>query len=411
MADGFIVFDLDQGIGQITSLVYRPWGVRTLKMKVTTAKGQPAFRLKPKNMRAEDVAAGIIKAPADNSDAFLVSWGGGHEEGPCLKSKDKFKAFEECVPLESGDLSFIFFNVAHLGPELPDDATVTLMAYDAETKAEAATITIALQKPSQMPAADDIMRLVEQDGRYVFNGGSYLPEYDCRWWPSADVPYVQQTENYPLSIVPEGDTLLVKWGDKDEPIAKIIDHTKSVLQTDKVGKYFEVFAFDKWSIVLRSTFSWLDLNVSDGTTVGMIGRHEIPDAERFDMIIRREDGEILLACTDLHWREMWSMTLPKTTLEATLGLGPESKKELAKEQLTAIGGKITNIFKENEDKEVPETVPYNPVEKDIRKRAEREATIRVRAKGTEAHLPMLHNVAKPDKQTAKRLASSDVRRG
>lgn len=395
MEKGYVDFDLDKGMGQVAALAYRPWSVRTLKVRVTTQTGQPALRLRPSRVRPRDERDGRIRAEADNSGDFVISWGGGHEAGPCLKSVDKLKAFEECVPLTNTDTSFIFFNVHHVGPDVPDDAQVTLLAYDETTGETAASITVDLQKPADLP--EGVIRPSRQNGVWQLTSGKTLPAYDSRWWPSDQVTYEAQTETYPLTIREEGDQFLLDWDGRT--VATITDYTKSVLQTDKVGTAFELFAFDQWSVALRAWFFWLDKSVGDGAAVGMIGRHEIPDAERFDILLRRKDGVPLLACTDMHWREMWAVALPQKVLEATLGMGWETKKKLLQE--TVLGG----------GEHAASEKPYNPTEKFIPALAKREATVTTRAKGTEAHLPMLHNVAEPDERTAARLGSSDVRLG
>ncbi|MCZ7669031.1 MAG: hypothetical protein M5U34_18485 [Chloroflexi bacterium] len=63
-----------------------------------------------------------------------------------------------------------------------------------------------------------------------------------------------------------------------------------------------------------------------------MGRHEVPDAERFDLLLRPGDGLVTLACTDLHWREMWGQTIAPP-LEATVGLNWRQKAVLGKEKI------------------------------------------------------------------------------
>jgi len=52
--------------------------------------------------------------------------------------------------------------------------------------------------------------------------------------------------------------------------------------------------------------------------------------------------------------------------------------------------------------------PNNPVAPYIRRLAQREATVTVKAGGTEAHIPMLHNV---EQRRPPVMTSSDVRLG
>ena len=132
-----------------------------------------------------------------------------------------------------------------------------------------------------------------------------------------------------------------------------------------------------------------------------IGRHEVPDAERFDMLIRRADGRVTLACTDMHWREMWG-EIDGAPMRATLGMGLETKKKLAKELFA--GGDDGHHDDDHENGKI-----NNPNEDWIPRIAKKHGKqVTVKKKGTEAHLPMIHNLTQsnPDK-----FNSSDVRHG
>ncbi|MCP4424747.1 MAG: hypothetical protein GY803_09660 [Chloroflexi bacterium] len=386
-----ISFPLDQNLDAAT-LTYRPWGTRSLKLVVSASSPTPALRIRPSAIRQSEVQSGIFRAYADDSDAFVVSWGGGHEPGPCLKSKDVLKAFETCTEMEPGDKSVIFFNVTHTGPDIPDAATVTIEAYNEDNKAVFASLPVRLEKPADYP--ETAVKIAANAPGQWQPQGDILPTYDPRWWPE-EFSYVP-TGELPLAIVRQDTTLSIQWQGKE--VATITDDTKPTI-LDNRGVMFDLFQFDEWHVALRAWFFWLDANVGGGF---FIGRHEVPDAERFDMLIRRADGRVTLACTDLHWREVWG-EIEGAPMRATLGLGREAKLKLAKEEM----GKLFD-FREDDDHDDDSEV-NNPNADWIPRIAKMHGMMLTpKKKGTEAHLPMIHNLTQsnPDK-----FNSSDVRRG
>lgn len=391
-----ISFPLDQ-TPEPVKLVYRPWGTRTLKLSVSTGSVTPALRIRPSTIHPNDTANKIYRAYADDSAAFIISWGGGHEPGPCLKSKDVLHAFEQCTEMAPGDNSMIFFNISHVGPDAPETAIVTIEAYNEENGDVFATLPVTLQKPDAYPVT--AVQFQETSPNIWQPQGDMLPLYDPRWWPK-DVSYVAAGE-LPLTVERQDATLSIRWQGKE--VATITDDTKpSILDMDGVA--FELFHFDEWHVALRVWFFWLDAKVGGGF---FIGRHEVPDAERFDMLIRRIDGYVTLACTDLHWREVWGEATG-SPLQATLGLGREAKLKLAQEGM----GKLFGTWKG--EKQLDHDRVYDPIrfiERLAEERGKEQAGVQ-RAKGTEAHLPMLHNVEqRTEEGKPPRMTSSDVRLG
>jgi hypothetical protein len=417
--DAVVHFELDQGSseGQMT---YRPWSTRPLKVKLSMGTDLPRLRIRPKRTlprpEAGQPGQDLVCAHADTGEAFVISWGGGHEAGPCARAKDFLSAFETCAPFEEGDASFIFFNVRHVGPDCPDDVAVTLEARACQGRGcekvgrEVASVKVALRKPPGMPATADLMRVVpaEKKGGWRVSPGRYLPRYDSRWWPAADVAY-EPAEPVPLTIHQEERQLVVRWADQDEAIALITDSTRppSILLTPD-APVFDLFAFDEDSVVLRVWFFWLDKNQGGGG--GFIGRHEVPDAERFDLVIHRKAGRVLMACSDLHWRETWGEVSPGKPLLATLGMTPETKSELAREKWAgAWNGLWDRVGRLLNGGQMDAETPYNPLDETIRPRV-KELAQTAKAKGTEAHIPMLHNIEQ-EAEAAEWMNSSDVRLG
>ena len=158
-------------------------------------------------------------------------------------------------------------------------------------------------------------------------------------------------------------------------------------------------------VVLRIWFFWVDKYVGGGF---FVGRHEVPDAERFDMIIRRKDGRVLLAGTDLHWREVWAHVLPTKILRATLGMPRDTAIKLAKEKWSETWNEIWGKALHRAEVDTASEHPNNPVDPYVRRLAEREATVTLKAGGTEAHIPTLHNV---EQRRPPVMTSSDVRLG
>jgi len=408
-----IPFVLDEKVCHAEEpLIYRPWGTRTLKLKIITHIDMPKLWVRPQHELPEEAALGIFKAYADDCQAFHLTWGGGHEIGPCVKTRDTLAAFETCAPIKAGDTSYLYFELTHAGAELPESASVTLRAFERldkdgkSTEQDQARLTIKLQPPSELPPIDEIIRIVpgEQDNTWVVSAGNYLPVYDSRWWPTAEVAY-EPSERPPLILRIENGKLLIDWNQPGNTIAVIEDYTDPSVLLLAETVAFELFAFDKWSVALRVRFFWVD-KYHGGDF--FLGRHEVPDAERFDMIIRRRDGRVLLAGTDLHWREVWARVLPNQILRATLGMPREVAIQLAMQKWSETWNEIwAHSLHRTEKTNVPNYV-NNPVEPYVRRLAEREATVTIKAGGTEAHVPSLHNV---EQRRPAAMTSNDVRLG
>lgn len=393
--DHKILFQLDRP-GATVRLDYTPWATRTLKVEIKTNKEMPALRVRPKGIRPDELKAGVFRAFPDNDNSLIISWGGGHEPGPCVRAKDFLKAFEQCQPVEPGSASVLFFNLTHIGPAVPDAATMTLEAFEEKTNRVYSTLRIYLQKPADFPA--NAMRLAQtKKGEWKASGDS-MPTYDPRWWPG-DVSYVPGTAES-LTIRRVDNTLKVYWGERETAV--ITDHTSPTILDDN-ALYFDLFHFDEWHVALRLWFFWLDKNIGGGF---FFGRHEVPDAERFDLLIRKRDGQVTLACTDLHWREMWGQVHKGEAMQATLGLNRETKQKLLNEEV----GKLLNAWQQEKGQDYTE--PYNPIEYISRLAAGLGPTRVVRGKGTEAHIPTIHNmtqISEPNRPS--RMTSSDVRLG
>jgi hypothetical protein len=393
-ADASVHFPLD-GAAADARLVYRPWGTRTLKVRLTTGRDLPALRLRPRVRAPAD--SGLISGGADEGAAFVVSWGGGHEPGPCLKAEDFLHAFERCAPLVAGEASTLFFNVRHVGPDAPE-AVLTLEAFDEATGRVHSALPVRLDPP---PLPADLIRMVPDGaGGWVAGDGGHLPRYDSRWWPAGTVDYVAASPP-PLAVRRAGPSLEVVWGSAAEPVARIQDLTEpSVLdQADAVD--LELFAFGEGLLGLRVWFFWLDLRLGPRF---FVGRHEVPDVERFDLVLRAADGRVVAAASDAHWRELWATTAepPAPAIECVLGLDAATKLALIRETLGPDDGGAP-----------PMAGPYNPLGHVMGLAAARATPIpgggASRGKGTEAHLPTFRNVEQPEPRQW--LTSSDVRLG
>lgn len=391
-------------------LDYHPWGTRTLKVKVSAAEVTPNLRLRPK--RLSDIGEEQFYALADDSDDFIVSWGGGHEKGPCVQAQDVV-FFEKCVPMAPEDgFKMAFFNIRHVGPgDPPPSATLTLEAYDEEKSEVFASLQVLLRRPADYP--QNPVRF-EQRGDHWEAFGGHVLSYDPRWWPR-DIAY-RTSETLPIQARIDATTsngvprLDVLWGSK--VIATISDHSKpSILSPEFASQNvisMEVFDFDEWHLALRIWFFWLDKKIGLG--------HEIPDAERFDLLVRRRDGRVTLACTDLHWRETWGEVMYEEEtpgpFRATLGLTNTAKIRLIEEKVAEGLQSLKNLLSVlKREKETDHQRIYNPVDNFIPRKAESLGKdMRTRAPGPKAHLPTLENILRRD-DLPPQMVSSDVRLG
>ncbi len=411
--DIFFPFPLDEpDIQAGRSLIYRPWGTRTIKLLYTTSSDLTSLWIRPLKMLPEEITLGIYKAYADDNRSFHIIWGGGHENGSPVKKKDILSAFETCVPVKANDTGFLYFNLIHTGPEVPATANVTMRAFEYLEKngdtieREQSRLSLNLQLPEDIPPIEEIMHLIpgDEDNTWVVSPGRYLPVYDSRWWPDPEVTY-EANERPPLMLRINQGELRIDWGESGNTIAVIEDFTKPSVLLLGESVAFDLFAFDQWSIVLRVWFIWVDKFIGGGN---FIGRHEVPDMERFDLIIRRKDGRVMLAGTDLHWREVWARVLPNEILRATLGMPRETAIELAKAKWSKTWSDIWAGAQDRREDSVDIGPVNNPVEPFIRRLAERDATVTIKARGTQAHIPSLHNV---EQRRPSAMTSSDVRLG
>ena len=350
-------------------LTYLPYGTCTIRFVVRSDQALPPLLIRPISFLAEEFNHGLFVAHEDGvlnpaSAHFAVSWGGGQEKGLPAYSEDRLGAFETNVAIPAGGQKTLMFNLTHTSGQAIANSQLTFVAFE-EAKPEhiVSRLVIQLQAPAGVLPTPHLLQQV-QPGQWAVRPGTHLPTYQGRWQP-APISY-KPVAVPPLTFnhQPDQATLLVQW--QGRTIAKIEDHTSpSIFDLNHITA--DLFEFDDYYVALRLWFFWLDINIGHGF---FIGRHEIPDVERFDFLI----------------------------LKSTIGLSTETKIKMAQNTLSDLWQKLWG----NQRTSVYDPLPF------VRKLAKREAVsgpLTVRQKGTEAHVPMLQNVD----SSQEALTSSDVR--
>ena len=82
-ANGFFIpFVLDEStVLADQPFIYRPWGTRTIKLRVTARTDMPQLWICPQGVLPEEADLGICRAYADDSRTFIITWGVGMRKG------------------------------------------------------------------------------------------------------------------------------------------------------------------------------------------------------------------------------------------------------------------------------------------------------------------------------------------
>ena len=233
-----------------TPFVYAPFGMRTLKLAISSSEPLPPLRIRPKQIDAAEIEAGLNRGYAEDSRAYVISWGGGHEPGPSVVAEDFLIAIETCAELSPENEYLTFFNLHHVGPELPEQASVTLELFEPDSGKIFGEKQMVLHRPATYP--ETAVRWHSNGSQWTYQG-SQLQEYDPRWWPEPDVSYVPLAEALPLVIEQQGNQLTVFW--EKRPLFVITDNSEPTILEGN-NSFFELFHFDEWHVALRLCFFW-----------------------------------------------------------------------------------------------------------------------------------------------------------
>lgn len=312
---------------------YLPYGTRTLKIKVSNPGNEPENLVLRSANQPTNFGKDVFYTHEQDGKDFRLSWGGGHEEGACVLGKDKEVLskkfpFEECVSLPAGADSFVYLNLTHTVNSFnPGKAYNLLLTLHPHGSPPSTPAKYELRIKLKPPQVSDPVRLApENDEPTIWRvSGSQVPTYLPRWWSPAGVVYPQDT--------PRPPDLKLQFGDKDlefairtnpgqeppdfKPLACIRDNVIGQNIGNSEARFFggELYHFCGDYFVLRLWFFWLQ-KAGLKTIVA-----EIPDSERFDLVIDPREHRVRYVATDAHWREVWARPQEfEKTVEARLGL-------------------------------------------------------------------------------------------
>jgi len=327
------------------TITYLPHGARTLKLLAVPGEGAQPQSLSFAPLRRhpqETVIAG--HEDGDGSDLW-VTWGGGKPAGYPLD-------------LAAGE-RYLYFDIIHRGAQARQSYDVTIVGTDGEREAARQTFHLVAPDPpndDRKPGHFAWTRVNELRSELVFTGDA-VPEYLSRWWPSSELHFRPVPSGLPFpptnlrllyERLAEGDSfgrITAHWGDATVPLMQIAGRLEVSLYDARLfsADLFHLAA-DRY-YVLRLWFRWLYQQFSADDLVAYLAADEktddrrqqaiadarflnglldnalpdeIPDAERFDVLLDAQTGHLLYAGTDLHWQEMWGSVPEPESLAARI---------------------------------------------------------------------------------------------
>lgn len=346
MSTESIPFEIRIGHSRQATTHYLPYGTRTLPLDVTNATGEPCrLWLRPRYLPDDFPATAVHGFGGDESAdrQLLVHWGGGDEIGACVAMDEKSPLRDHSlriwevvpVPVTVGTSHRVYLNLTHrAGPVSARYLRLQAVGEEGQPLGELdLALTVPLDEAGD-PVADPV-RGNWANARDLHFEGSQIADYVPRWHggrppvyrPAGDLPgrlslHLEENRlHVHLQPAAGGDErLLAEVTDLEwkHPQAEV-QHLRPLLP--------ELFHFcQERYYVLRLWFLWLNKAIGAG--------HEVPDAERIDLIFDRDSGDVLYVGTDFHYREMWGTLMEgERTLRATLGLTFGTLDDMARTSL------------------------------------------------------------------------------
>jgi hypothetical protein len=300
---------------------YLPHGVTTLALGIQNGDDQshdlivrPTNRSNPPEYVAYESTKNLVDA---HSKDLNIIWGGGMTSG--------FR-----INLEPLKTTNVFYLISH-NSKMLDNYSFTLEAIDIVDGIEENVLSTKVVNLVTASHSTDCIRYeVNYDSpsqRTGFFQGKYVPDYLSRWFgsdytyskislPSLEVNYKEVAgERYVDSEV-DIFMKMPSTGEKNK-----IANVSGDLERCKFSA--ELFNFTAEYFIMRIWFFWTNAKFQ-GNFIMSAPRHrtrqaiqlrswksrviEVPDSERFDLMISKTTGKIAYVGTDLHWRETWWAT-------------------------------------------------------------------------------------------------------
>lgn len=359
--------------GDADSVDYQPFGVKVLKLKVQRSQDtRPALGpiwLHPKGYvrpqaGSSDPALWRAYGTADDDPDLWVGWGAGDERGFCVKTQDRFLINKEPMPLDDDGAYYVYLHLIHrpadpLAHDLHDHClTVVATGEDGQVHGEKKfRLTVPAQTTNPARAC---WQTAPEAGASVitWQGASrealQLPLYVSRWWPTRRVAYAPVDDRAAKFLRdlkirferqgqnPDAGRLELFLG--GTPVAQIGGYLSPSLYDARLCGFDVMRFLDDRHFVVRLWFYWLHLNFSADQLLAFVPpdrraalraeaervsaslnalvpyyrREEVPDLERFDVLIDPDNLKTKYVGTDTHWQEFWAQVQPDEPLKAQI---------------------------------------------------------------------------------------------
>jgi hypothetical protein len=297
----------------IYNIDYIPFSISTIKLLILNEETFDIdILIRPIRFQNNDDFCGGFD---DEKKGLKIIWGGGQENGlqTIIKGNEKKHLFLFVFPTE---------NVNLLNYNLTLQVNKTIVGSNTENISEEISIKLHPIETGQLIHNIAHQKIINnpENTRITFDG-NLVNSYYPRWYPEMLDLFTNANNNFYQAepLIENISFKLFKKSqgfDQDRIVLEFKENEIAVIEGDMDGANYHIDIF-RWNnaFIVRLWFLWISKkqfrdnnNLEplqlDAKKRGIFDNPELPDFERFDIVISSE-GTILAICTDFHWQEYW----------------------------------------------------------------------------------------------------------
>ena len=293
---------------------YTPFSISTIKLLIQNFKECDVdILIKPTRYQNDDDFCGGFD---DDNKGLKIIWGGGEENGVTTRVKGKEGKYAYFFVFPMDNFKLVEY-------DLTLQVNKTTVGFNGESTVE--EIKIKLYPMQTVQLVDDIVHEKKEKNSQsttITFEGNLVGKYYPRWYPEHYSLFNDNKNYYQIDSLISNISLKtfkkLEGQDNDRIILYFKQRKVGTIEGDMEGAsyHIDVFKFNN-AFIIRIWFLWISkkqfreaknlepLEIKVAEERGIFDNPELPDFERFDIVISSSNGAILSICTDFHWQEYW----------------------------------------------------------------------------------------------------------